>query len=103
MPSLKNKDLIPRVPPYCESWARLDPSKLLRSQIHLKNGWISDPMGQLRTLLSESPGLRKAIREDPTFEPLGKLYKFRVLTGMQMPIPVDNIKIPEVGGPKPRL
>ncbi len=60
-------------------------------------------MGQLGWWLSESLDLRKSIREDPVFEPLRKLYEFQVLTGMQMPISVDNIKLPEVGGSKPRI
>ena len=78
---------------------RLDRFKLLMAEADVKHGSIGDAIENLESLVLENPGLRQTIRENVNFEPLQKLYEFRVLTGLQKPISLSEIKLPEIDGP----
>jgi hypothetical protein len=55
-------------------------------------------MDYLESMVLENASLGRSIREDVDFEPLHKLYEFRVLTGLQKPISIKGIKLPEIEG-----
>jgi HEAT repeats len=80
---------------------KLNAFELLRYEIDLKLDPTSLLIGPVGSRLLQDSVLRKTIREDPKFEPLHKFYQFRVLTGIELPRVVEDIKLPEIGGSKP--
>jgi len=74
---------------------RIDNNALLRSHIDSKAKSASTAMASLATL-SANPAVRKMIGEDPEFAPFRKVYNFRVQTGLEAPVTVANIKLPQV-------
>jgi len=76
--------------------------ELLRSETRFKRRPPPDAVQRLMYLLSDNPGSRKAARDDPYFASLRGFYEFRVLTGMQEPITVEKIKLPQPNSPSPK-
>jgi hypothetical protein len=67
-----------------------------------KKGETDEVLRNLENLVSENPGFRKALREDPNLNSLHDIYEFRVLTGMQKPTTIEHINLPAVEVPKPK-
>jgi DNA-binding transcriptional ArsR family regulator len=77
---------------------RLDRFKLVQSEALLRRVSLAAAMDYLESMVLENASLGRSIREDVDFEPLHKLYEFRVLTGLQKPISIKGIKLPEIEG-----
>jgi hypothetical protein len=75
----------------------VDRFALLRAEVAIKRGSLVDvPFAEVSEFPNE---VRKSIATDPNFESLRKQYAFRVLSGLQEPISLDNINLPDVRPP----
>jgi hypothetical protein len=66
----------------------------LASDINAKARTAGDALRNLEGPVSESSSLRRSLAEDPNLSSLRNIYKFRVLTGLQQPTEIDNLKLP---------
>jgi len=66
-----------------------------------REGAISFALAEMERLPLKNPSLRKSFQQDPNLASLRNIYEFRVLTGMQEPITVENIKLPQPNPPSP--
>jgi hypothetical protein len=57
-------------------------------------------MLRLQEVITNDPAAWARVREDPRTRPLRQYYAFRVLTGLQAPMVVDNIELPAIPGGK---
>lgn len=75
----------------------LDDADLSRlvSEINTATGEKSAALDNLESLVSVHPDLRSFLAADPDLKALRDIYEFRVLTGVQQPIEVDDLKLPE--------
>jgi hypothetical protein len=73
---------------------RMDDLGLLQCRVAVRRGDFKSAMSNLMQSLDRS-WFRKAVREDSAFMPLHQLYAFRVMTGLQEPITVENIEPPQ--------
>lgn len=69
--------------------------KLLRCELTLKNASVSSAQFDLNSILSDDPALRNSLAQDPNLASLRSVYEFRVLTGLQQPTEIDNLKLPD--------
>lgn len=65
------------------------------SEINTATGEKSAALDNLESLVSVHPDLRSFLAADPDLKALRDIYEFRVLTGLQQPIEVDDLKLPE--------
>ncbi len=74
----------------------------LACDINVATGEISAALDALQSVVAYRPSLRKSLAEDPHLASLRNVYEFRVLTGMQQPIRVENIKLPQPNPASPK-
>ncbi|HME56864.1 MAG TPA: hypothetical protein VKF63_00890, partial [Terracidiphilus sp.] len=74
----------------------------LTCDIDAKSGHAFRAVDRLGDIVLENPSLRMSLREDPYLAQLRNIYRFRVMIGMQEPITVENINLPQPNPPSPK-